>query len=84
MPVNPVTEEEQETLLQCGCNVEEALVEEVYVRLGIIGEKVAEGRKQDGTGWKALSRPERERILRILELLGHDLNDLIELIQDDA
>ena len=68
-------------LLQCGCKVQEALVEEVYVKLGLIGEDVAKERKGEN-GWKAISRPERERILKILDLLGLDLNSLVELIQD--
>ena len=68
-------------LLQCGCKVQEALVEEVYVKLGLIGEDVAKEREREN-GWKAISRPERERILKILDLLGLDLNNLVELLQD--
>lgn len=81
MPDPPVTEDDVE-LLECGCNIEEALVEEIYVRLGIIGKDVAEERKKEGSGWKALGRPERERVLKILELLGLDINSLLELVQD--
>jgi len=68
-------------LLQCGCKVQEALVEEVYVKLGLIGEDVAKEREGEN-GWKAISRPERERILKILDLLRLDLNNLVELLQD--
>ena len=68
-------------LLQCGCKVQEALVEEVYVKLGLIEEDVVKGREGENE-WKAISRPERERILKILNLLGLDLNNLVELLQD--
>jgi hypothetical protein len=81
MPNPPVSETDQD-LLQCGCKIKEALVEIIYVKLGIVGQEISEDRKEEGSGWKALSRPERERILRLLELLGSDLNDLIKLIQE--
>ena len=84
MPNPPVTNDDL-GLLECGCNIEEALVEEIYVRLGIIGKDIAEERKRDGSeasGWKALGRPERERILKILDLLGLGIDSLLELIQD--
>jgi hypothetical protein len=77
---NPPVDEDDEGLLECGCKVEEALVEEVYLKLGIIGEDIAKEREGEN-GWKALGRPERERILKMLELLGLSLNDLVELIQ---
>ena len=80
MPDPPVDASDVD-LLQCGCKVQEALVEEVYVKLGLIGEDVAKEREGEN-GWKAISRPERERILKILDLLGLDLNNLVELIQD--
>ena len=68
-------------LLQCGCKIQEALVEEVYVKLGLIGEDIAKEREGEN-GWKAISRPERERILKTLDLLGLDLSSLVELFQD--
>ena len=80
MPDPPVDASDVD-LLQCGCNVQEALVEEIYVTLGLIGEDVAKEREGEN-GWKAISRPERERILNILDLLGLDLNSLVGLIQD--
>ena len=58
MPLEPV-DLDDETLLQCGCNLEEALVEEIYVSLGIIGEeavaqrKMKEWRPMDGKPWGA-------------------------------
>ena len=81
MPEDPVDKNDSE-LLQCGCKIEEALVEEVFVRLGIIGKDVAEERKSEGNGWKALSRPERERQLILLSFFGHNLDSLLELLQD--
>ena len=82
MPEDLVTEDDVD-LLECGCKREEALVEEVYVKLGIIGSDIAANKPQgQSSGWKALRRPERERILIILELLGFEMNDLLELIQD--
>ena len=81
MPDPPVDEDDVD-LLECGCKIEEAIVEEIYVKLGIIGQDVALERKAEGSGWKALGRPERERILQILEYLGLSINNLIELIQD--
>lgn len=81
MPDPPVTEKDM-GLLQCGCKVEEALVEEIYVKLGIIGKDIAEERKGEGSGWKALGRPERERILTVLDLLGLSIDSLLELVQD--
>ena len=80
MPDPPVDVDDVD-LLQCGCKVQEALVEEVYVKLGLIGEDVAKEREGEN-GWKAISRPERERILKILDLLRLDLNNLVELLQD--
>ena len=35
-------------LLECGCNIEEALVVEIYVKLGIIEKDIAEERKKEG------------------------------------
>jgi len=56
-------------LLQCGCKVQEALVEEVYVKLGLIGEDVVKEREGEN-GWKAISRPERERIWTSWDLVS--------------
>ena len=81
MPDPPVDKDDVD-LLECGCKIEEAIVEEIYVKLGIIGQDVALERKAEGSGWKALGRAERERILQILEYLGLSINNLIELIQD--
>jgi hypothetical protein len=83
MPLEPVALDD-ETLLQCGCNREEALVEEIYVSLGIIGEEAVAQRKDEGmetNGWKAMGRPERTRVARILEMLGLSTDNLVELIQ---
>ena len=79
---NPPVAEDDIGLFQCSCNIEDALVEEIYVRLRIIGKDIAEERKEDGSGWKAMGRPERERILKTLELLGLGIDSLLELIQD--
>jgi len=71
-------------LLQCGCKKEEALFEEIYVRLGFIGEEIAKERKEmydEKSGWRAISRPERERTLKLLELLGISMDDLLGLVQ---
>ena len=81
MPNPPVNADDVD-LLECGCKIEEALVEMIYVKLGIIGNDVAEEIKADGNGWKALGRPERERILKILDFLGRSINNLLKLIQD--
>jgi hypothetical protein len=81
MPSPPVTPDDLD-LLECGCNIEEPLVKEIYIRLGIIGKDIAEERKKEGSGWKALGRPERERILKILEFLGLSIDNLLELVQD--
>jgi hypothetical protein len=54
------------------------------VNLGIIGRDVVDKRKDEGkdtSGWKAMGRPERERVLKMLEMLGHSLDDLLELVQ---
>lgn len=81
MPVPPIDEGDVD-FLECGCRIEEALVEQIYVKLGIIGNDIAEERKPEGSGWKALGRPERERILKLLEILGLSMGSLLELIQD--
>lgn len=81
MPVPPVTEKDL-GLLECSCKIEEAVVEEIYVKLGIVRKDIAEERKSEGSGWKALGRPERERILTILDLLGLSIDSLLELVQD--
>jgi len=78
MPDPPVGPDEEDTLLQCGCRIEEALVEEIFVKLGIIGKGVHETKRVNG--WKALSNPERERIVMILEMLGLGINDLLQLV----
>ena len=83
MPKEPVGEND-EGLLQCDCKREEALFEEIYVRLGFIGERIAKDRKDlygEKSGWKAISRPERERTLKLLELLGIDIDELLALVQ---
>ena len=83
MPKDPVRQRDKR-ILQCGCKKEEALFEEIYVRLGIIGENVAKERKDmydERSGWRAISRPERERTLKLLELLGIGMDDLLNLIQ---
>jgi len=86
MPEDPVDEDDNE-LLECGCKIKDALIEEIYVQLGFIGEDVAKKRAEESgakeSGWKALSRPERERILMLLEILGHDLHDLVENILEE-
>ena len=61
--------------------MKEALMEKVYLKLDIIKEDIAKERDEEN-GWKALRRSERERILKILNLLGLDFNNLVELIQD--
>jgi len=81
MPNPPITKDDLD-LFECGCRIEEALVEEVYVKLGIIGTNIKEERKVEGSGWKALGRPERERILTVLDLLGLSIDSLLELVQD--
>ena len=69
MPVPPIDPKNTE-LLECGCNRNEALVEAIYVELGIVGKEFAEKRKSEGNGWKALGKPERQRILMLLDRLG--------------
>ena len=82
MPNSPVTPDDLD-LLECGCNIEEALVEEIYVRLRLIGKDIAElEKKKERSGWKALGRLERERILKLLEFLRLSIDSLLELIQD--
>ena len=78
MPEPPVNPDTKGTLLQCGCRIEEALVEAIFVKLGIIGEEIHE--KERVNGWKALPNPERKRILTILEMLGLGINDLLQLV----
>jgi hypothetical protein len=70
-------------LLQCGCKTEGALLEMVYMKLGFIGEDVAKEKMGNGekSGRRAMSRPERERTLRLMELLGHDMDELVMLVQ---
>jgi hypothetical protein len=83
MPLEPVALDD-ETLLQCGCNLEEDFVEEIYVSLGIIVEEVVAHRKDEGResiGWKAMGRPERTRVTRILEMMGLSSGGLVGLIQ---
>ena len=84
MPDEPVRDDEIE-LLKCGCKKEDALLEEIYVKLAFIGKDVAKERKMkynEKSGWKAISRPERERTLKLLDLLGIGMNDLLSLVQD--
>lgn len=78
MPDPPVGSEDSE-LLDYGCKEGEALVEAIYVELGIVEREVAQG--HEGSGWKALGRPERERILTVLEMLGMGLDNLLELLE---
>ena len=82
MPDVPVKNDEPD-LLQCGCKIEGALLEMVYMKLGFIGEDVAKEKMENGekSGWKAMSRPERERTLKLIELLGHDMDELVMLVQ---
>jgi hypothetical protein len=85
MPIEPVTAEDDD-VLDCGCSKEQALIEEIYVSLGIVGKEVANERKEEGkdsSGWKAMGRPERERVMKILEMLGHSVDDLLELVQEE-
>ena len=77
IPDPPVTSEDTE-LLDCGCKEEEAFVEAAFVELGLMGKEVAQGR--EGSGWKALRRPERERILRFLQIGGRDLDYVLEML----
>ena len=77
-----LVDEDDMNLLECGCKIEEAIVEEIYVKLGIIEQNVVLERKAEGSGWKVLRRPERERILQVLKYLELSINSLIELIQD--
>lgn len=77
MPDPPVTSEDT-GLLDCGCKEEEALVEAAYVELGFVGKEIAQGR--EGSGWKALGRPERERILRWLEMDRGGLDHLLGML----
>jgi len=76
---NPPVDPNDIGLLECGCREDGALVEAIYVELGLIGREVA--KRKSGNGWKVLGRPERERILRIREMLGlGGLDGLLELI----
>ena len=75
---NPPVDTNDTGLLECGCGEEGALVEAIYVELRIIELEVA--KEQLGSGWKALSRPERERIMRMLEMLGLGLDSLLDFI----
>ena len=75
---NPPVDTNDTGLLECGCEEEGALVEAIYVELGIIGLEVA--KKETDSDWKALSRPERERILKILKMLELELDSLLEFI----
>lgn len=79
---DPTVTEKDSGLLECGCKIEKALVEEIYMKLGIIGKDIVEGRKGEGSGWKALEKPEKERIMTVLNLLGLSIDSLFELIQD--
>ena len=81
MPTLPVTSDDL-NLLECGCNIKEALVEEIYVKLRLIEKDIAEKRKKEGSGWKALGRPEKEKILKLLEFLRLSIDNLLELVQD--
>jgi len=52
---------------------------EIYMKLSLIEKDVVKKREGEN-GWKIISRSERERILKILNLLKFDLNNLIGLI----
>jgi hypothetical protein len=75
---NPPVDTNDTGLLECGGSEDGALVEAIYVELGIIGGEVA--KQYSGSGWKALSRPERQRQLMVLEMLGLGLDSLLDLI----
>ena len=81
MPDSPVNGDDMD-LLECGCKIEKIIVEEIYVKLGIIGQDVALERIVEECEWKTLGRPETERILQVLKYLEFSINNLIELIQD--
>lgn len=83
MPDVPVTEEELKDILQCGCDIKGALLEMVFVKLGIIGKDVAKEKLAgERVGWRCLSRGERERHLKWAELQGQDIDDIIMQIQE--
>lgn len=77
----PAVRDDEKHLLKCGCMKEEALLEEIYVRLGFAGSEIASQHPGEN-GWKVLSRPERWRIMQLLERLGVGMDDLLLLIQD--
>lgn len=52
---------------------------EIYMKFGLIGEDVVKKMWREN-GWKVISRSEREKILKILNLLGFYLHNLIGLI----
>jgi len=83
MPSEPVGENETQ-LLECGCDIQGALLEMVLVKLGMIGEDVAQEKIAQGekSGWKCMSRLERERMLKVFELMGMDLDQFIMMIQE--
>jgi len=54
----PAVRNNEKHLLKCECMKEEALLEEIYVRLGFAGLEIASEHPNEN-GWKALSRPER-------------------------
>jgi hypothetical protein len=82
MPDVPIKKGELD-VLQCGCEVNGSLLEMAYVKLGFIGEDIAKEKMDHGekTGWRAVSRPERERTLKLLEMTGIGLDGLIQMIQ---
>jgi len=65
-------------LLDRGCKEEEAFVEAAFVELVLCGKEVAQGR--EGSGWKTLSRPVKEMLLRFLEMGGKDLDYILEML----
>ena len=77
MPLEPVGEDETE-LLDCGCKKSGALIELIYVKLGLVG---LEPYKEKGQGWKMRGRPERERLEEIMNRIGTGIDDLLELLQ---
>jgi len=77
MPLEPVGKDETE-LLDCGCEKSGALIELIYVKLGIVGPEPYE---KKGQGWKMMGRPERERLEEIMRMIGAGTDDLLELLQ---
>jgi len=56
MPDPPITKDDLK-LLKCGYKIEEALVEEIYIKLEIIRNDIMEERESKRSREKALGRP---------------------------